>query len=196
MWRGTAKSMDAIFQAINEAVFSPPAGEFFTENGITMSNFQLSSELRTTGNYKYIYLYGGVELSYDSNLVDPSKRSSSWIADQSLSFYLELDIWISYTFQGLIAGVGIDIDFEVDFTNFQIDEEYDGSKWIPVYDTGFLDLSMSIKLQNTKFSDVPAASEADLDLGGSGGGLIPSFTIVTAIAVLAISSNLIRRKRR
>ena len=196
MWRGTTKSIDAIFQAINTAVVSSPADDFFAEVGITVSNFDLYSELRTTGNYKYIYLYGGVEVNYDSNSIDPSKRSSSWIPDQSLTFYLDLDAWISYTLQGLIAGVGIDLDLEFGFTNLQIDEEYDGTYWVPVYEDGFLNLNMSMKLQNTKFSDLPAASEADPDLGDNGGGLIPSFSLVTAMVVLVLSSVYIKRRRR
>ncbi|PWI47843.1 hypothetical protein CEE45_09370 [Candidatus Heimdallarchaeota archaeon B3_Heim] len=198
MWRGTTKSMDAIFQVIKTAVTSMPGEEFLTENGFIVGNFDLSSELRTTGSYKYIYLYGGFDISFDSNLVESSKRSSSWIPDQSFSFYLNLDTWISYTFQGLIAGVGIDINFDLGFTNFQVDEEWDEGKyeWVPVYDNGYLDLNLSVKLQNTKFSNIPEASEADPDLGNGDGGLIPSFTLVTAILVLASSSAILRRKRR
>ncbi|MHA1977560.1 MAG: hypothetical protein ACW98I_11705 [Candidatus Hodarchaeales archaeon] len=196
MWRGTTKSIDAIFQAINTAVVSSPAEDFLAEVGITVHNFDLNSELRTNGNYKYMYLYGSAEVNYDSNSIDPSKRSSSWLPDQSLTFYLDLDAWVSYTFQGLIAGIGLDLDFEFGFTNFQVDEVYDGTYWEPVYDDGFLDLNMSMKLQNTKFSEVPAASEADPDLGDNGGGLIPSFTLVTAMVVLVLFSAIIRRKRR
>ncbi len=195
MWRGTTKSLDAIFELISTAIKSTPGVDFFTENGITVDTIDLSSELRTTGDYKYIYLYGGIELNYNSNLIDPSHRSSSWIPDQTLTFILDLDAWISYTFQGLIAGAEINLDLEFEFTNLEVDQGYDGGTWNPVYDNGILDLSMSIKLQNTKFSEVPAASNADPDLGDNGGGLIPSFTLVTAIVVLTFFGALFRRKR-
>ena len=194
MWRATANSIEAGMQIITTAVTSTTGQTEINKQGVTVNSIDLHSELRALGNYKYIYFYGDIDFSYDSNDVDVENRDSSWIADQVFNFNLELNVWSSYSLTGLLAGYGLNTNFTVDLTNWMVGETWDGSSYVPTLDDGAFSFAIDAKLQNKQISDLPDASEAKKDTGGDG-GLIPSFELLTGLAVMAIASVIIRRKR-
>lgn len=196
MWMATAASGEAIFQMLVNIFTSQSAKDAIGEYGVTINEFDLHSEMRKSGDLRYMYVYGAFSISFNSNNIDPDNKPVNWIPDQTLDLALSVKLYGAYREDGLLAGFGSDIAFNLDFTNLAMGEEWDGSQWVTRYENGGLSFNLDAKLTNTEIDEVPDAADADPWTAIKGaGGITPGFALLPSLLFLAAIGAILKRRK-
>jgi hypothetical protein len=195
MWLATANSGEAIFQFIVNIFTSQSAMDAISEFGLTINDFSLHSEIRATADLRYMYIYGTLDISFDSNDIDPDHKNEDWIADQTVDIVLSFELYAAYTERGLLAGFGTDFDFSLDFAKIPWGEDYDGSQYVPNYIDGGMTFNLKTKLINKEIDEVPDAADADPWTAIKPGGITPGFVLIPTLLFLSAIVAIIKRRK-
>ncbi len=207
MWQASILSVSEILEVIEGTVTSPTAESDLADIGLTVNDFDMTYEMRANNDYKVFYFTGVVDVVWDTADWNgyPSKDPERPYAD----VMAEIDAWMMYTDEGLVAGIGLDVNVDADLENIPVHTEYgsvynenSGSyDWLPIetyYQNGSLTLDLTADLRNNDIEKLPDPSALPEDTRGENGGgdlITPSFSFIPVLLMFAAVAVIVKRRK-
>ncbi|MFW9906843.1 MAG: hypothetical protein ACFFFH_21240, partial [Candidatus Thorarchaeota archaeon] len=204
-------SISSILDFVENAVTSSDAEDVFEDMGITINKFGIQYEMRGTKDYVFFYFAGEFSLKFDSTQTTdwPSEDPVEPKADANI----DVEVWLGYTINGLIASIGVNLNVEANFEEFPFEAEYNYEtyQYDNIYDDGAIMVKLIAEMKNKDIRDIPDPTslpegiqktsessfreESSLVESSEIPVISPSFSLIPVLIILAAFSVLLKRKR-
>ena len=216
MWQASTLSISSILEFVEKAVTSSAAEDVLGDMGITLNTFEIQYEMRGNKDFVFFYFTGEVDLEFDSTeYVDwPSEDPE----EPKVEAKADVEVWLGYTREGLIASIGVNLNVRANFEEFPFSSEYNYEtyEYETYYDDGSIELELNAEMNNKDIRDIPnptslpdgiqkTTSESSIpesthreetsSVESSGYPVIsPSFSLIPALIILAAFAVIFKRK--
>jgi hypothetical protein len=188
MWKASTKSISELFQLIENGVMVGTGDQAFSDMGFTLNEFDVTYEMRYSKDFVFFFGEASVDLEFAAaDAVTPPEGTISTTAGD-----LDADgqIWISYKDDGTLAGAGVSVNVSLSVTDIPFYDEMSGT----IYESGSINAELNIEVQSDKVSSIPDPEEAGTEPSDDG-GLIPGFTMVPVLMVMAAIVVIVRKRK-
>lgn len=185
MWRASTKTFTTIIDILVDSLTSSSAATELSKDDITLNTLEVTYELRGNADFKYFYMESNIDIGvdYTGEPGYPTGAKMAIISDETL--------WLAYTAEGLIAGIGADVSVKVTVTNFP------SGSGTP--QSGYATVDLNVELNNKDIAaetTLPDPKDLPAENGdGGAGGITPGFAFIPALLIFSTTIVILKRKK-